>query len=208
MFRQACTAALCALALLGISARASGGHAPPQIPYGLQLGTTHIEDAQAQWAAAGAQVLNSGSAIAGAGMTKAGQPILDPHILVVDIANTGFEGMDDRPTHFEFLDGVLFGFHVTLSTLTNDLPKDKQMGKEQVEALRQRLVQEYGPPTRSGSGFPGAKKPDIFIWQFGASQLQLDNGLLGASLSYANPALSKQAEATLRKIRTHPQAYQ
>jgi len=211
MLRQACTAALCALVLLGAPAwagSAAHGHAPPQVLYGLELGRSRLEDAQAQWDAATAQVIGKGSAVAGAGVDHNGQLIVDPHIYVVDVAGAAFEGIDGRLVHFEFYDGVLYGFHLSLIPVMGGRQVEPPMSKEQVEALRQRLVQEYGPPTQSGSQFPGARKPDLYIWKFGPNQLQLSNGLFGAGLSYANIAIGRQAEASTRKIRMHPRDYQ
>src|SRR5579863_451657 len=103
--------------------------ASPQLPYGLQLGHSTVEQAEASWSAAGAHEAQRGNAAAAGARAVDGMGTLpNPHILLIDVPATGFEGFSDRVTRFQFFDGTLFAVTVRLNrTFDQNVPKDQQL---------------------------------------------------------------------------------
>lgn len=172
--------------------------APPE-PFGLVLGKATLQEAEAKWTADDAVIINRGYAGVGAGSGVDGwAKRAAERIYLVDVAAVDFEGT--RPVRFAFFDGTLFSVHTVLKPLLNKGTSAQNLSEEEVLALKDGLRQRYGPPTRELRDITAGKKPNVFVWSFGANSLTLTVGTLyGSTLSYSNAALVKAADAYKRK---------
>ena len=164
----------------------------PPAPFGLVVGRSTLEEAEAAWKEANARILSRGYGSIGPGLMDGDSKMWTDRIVLVDVADVPFEGT--RPVRFAFVEGRLYVLQTFLRAMTKVPGTNAQtLTDDEVRALRQDIVARRGPPTRAQRDLFAGKAPNLFEWQLGSQVLSIHQGL-GTVLAFVDPALLKRAK--------------